>query len=359
MVRPIRNNRNIHAPRPERQDAPENMPLPIGEEQLDEQIQNVLGEQILRPEGQEGELLVGQEQFQQAPPRRRRRVVPDVLVESDSEDDLEQPFRPPLDQRQVGGILGRPVGAQLAQAPDELNEDEDELDRALKQRQANNGSWEKHILAFQAGEAVLCSTSIQALSDLPELFSNLPKIGGSGLEQHLSAFRNLWTSWDNVLKNMKFRGLGPKDLAKGEKVARASAQLFRRFLDTYSPISSAPGAIQGIISFFEEPVTRALLGAEKSNSITQQLRSFARAQRNIAAHSFSTLCRWKPKSQYRAQNQSSGRYHPYDGRSGRSGGYGGDQQGSSSSGGRSRSGGFREGGQGGKSSYDRSRKSRF
>ena len=359
MVRPVRNNRPIHAPRPEH---PENIPLPGNEgenegDQLEREVQQVLGDQVLRPEGHEEDFLGGRAPVLERRPRGRRRLVPaDVEVsDTDSEDGADFPNMQPraFQQDRPVGALGGYEGNQQAGQDDV--EEEDELDRALKQKQASNGSWEKHHIAFAAGEAVLCSTSIQALADLPELLSNLPKVGGSGLEQHLSAFRNLWTSWDNVFKNLKYRGLAKKDLVKGEKIALASAQLFRRFLDDFSPISSSPGAVQGIIGFFEDPVSRALLGQEKSSAIAQQLRSFARAQRSLASHSFSTLCRWQPKSQYRAQNQSAGRYHPYGGRSGngrdnRGSSRSGDYQSSSSS----RSGGYsREGRQGGKQNYDR------
>ena len=304
MVRPIRQNRAIHGI-----NVPENQPLPVEEEaegpavdaQLNEAVQQVLGDQVLVQEGPQPPAAEVRFPVQQAPqgqpqlPRRNRRRLQPNMVDFDSDSSAEiPPVQPPRN----------------IQAQNEASED-DELDLALKRKKSTNGKWQQHLKAFSHSEAVLCSNSSQALLQIPELLASLPKNGGACLEQHLHGLRNLWTSWDAVNSGLKFRGLAGKDLEKAEKVASASAGMFRSFLDTFTPISSAPGALSGIIAFFEDDVHRALLGQDNSNSLVQQLRAFSRVQRSIAAVSFSSLCRWRPKSVYRAENNKPGRYQPY------------------------------------------------
>ena len=220
-----------------------------------------------------------------APPQNqnRRRVRVDILP-SDSSDDNGQDYDEQGDGEQP----------------------QDDLEAAMRARVSSQGALQKHYVGFNVGEAVLLADTARVFSDVPEIISGLPRTGGRPLENHLNAVRNLTISWDAVVKNIRHKRLDAAALKAAKNVATCAAAMARQFLDSFHPISTAPGAVSALILFYEQPVHKCLLGCELTAVIVNQLRSFSRVQRSLSAISFGSMCRWTARHQHRSNRRSAG-----------------------------------------------------
>ena len=176
----------------------------------------------------------------------------------------------------------------------------DPLERAMKMREQAQGQWTKHDPNLAGSDACTLRETHLLFKKLPEHLAGLIKVGPRPLEDFLTNLGALVVKWGSIRDDMLYRPVGG-DVAKTNRTIEASLDVLTKFRENYNQISNSPSAISSIISFFQDPVMAALLGAAQVEESVAQLKAFSRNNRTLAAMSFSSLLKWKPAHVFRSQ----------------------------------------------------------